>query len=327
MAGPSPFLDDKIAPDISVVVVSYNTKHLLTQMLTALEASRGELRLQVIVVDNASRDGSAELLKSEFPNVELIENPVNVGFGRANNLAMPSVRGRYILLINPDTFVSPDTLSKTFKFMEEHDRCGVLGVKLVGEDGSLKSGCCYFPTPWNLALAMTRLHRFFPNTRLVHDLSWDHASVRACDWVPGCYYMVRREVLETVGLFDSRYFLYCEDVDHCRRVREAGWEVIYHPHTQVIHIGGQSAITFDGPTDSNREVPALLMESLLLYLRKHHGLGSMLAIALLKILTDIGAALKQTFKKDTKRAQRRLKHAGLVFWLLRKTELGSRSTR
>jgi N-acetylglucosaminyl-diphospho-decaprenol L-rhamnosyltransferase len=128
--------------------------------------------------------------------VELVENPINVGFGRAQ--ALLSVRGRYVLLVNHDAFVSSDTLFKTFKFMEEHGRCGVLGVKLVGEDGALKSCCCYFPTRWNVALKMTRLDRFFPYTRLAYDMSWDHASVRACDWVPGCYYMVRREIL--IGL-------------------------------------------------------------------------------------------------------------------------------
>jgi GT2 family glycosyltransferase len=139
--------------------------------------------------------------------------------------------------------------------------------------------------------------------------------------------MVRREVLETVGLFDPRYFLYCEEIDLCRRVRDAGWEVIFYPDTQVVHIGGQSAITFDGPTDGNREVPALLTESLLLYLRKHHGLAGMSAVALLTMLTDVGAAFKQTFQKDAKRAHGRLKHARLVFRLLIDTRLASRSTR
>jgi N-acetylglucosaminyl-diphospho-decaprenol L-rhamnosyltransferase len=320
-------LDTNGPPDVSVVVINYNTKHLLTQMLTALDAGRGQLRLQVIVVDNASRDGSAEILRDEFPNVELIQNAENVGFGRANNQALSTVRGRYVLLVNPDAFVSSDTLPKTVKFMDEHSRCGVLGVKLVGEDGALKSCCCYFPTPWNFALKITRLDRFFPNARLVHDMSWDHASVRACDWVPGCYYTVRREVIETVGLFDPRYFLYCEDVDHCRRVREAGWEVIYYPHTQVVHIGGQSAVTFDGPTDSNREVPALLSESFLLYLRKHHGLTGMLAIAFLTILYDVASAFKQAIQQNAKLALERLKHARLVFRLLSDTRLASRSTR
>ena len=130
--------------------------------------------------------------------------------------------------------------------MDSHPRCGVLGVKLVGPDGSLQPSCRYFPTPWNVFLATTGLNRFFPGTRLVDDMSWDHASVRECDWVPGCYYLVRREVIERVGLFDPRYFLYCEEVDHCRAVRQAGWSVIYYPFTQVVHIGGESAES-EGP--------------------------------------------------------------------------------
>ena len=140
----------------------------------------------------------------------------------------------------------PIRLLKTVEFMDSHPRCGVLGVKLVGPDGSLQPSCRYFPTPWNVFLARTGLHRFFPGTRLVDDMSWDHASVRECDWVPGCYYLVRREVIEDVGLFDPRYFLYYEEVDHCRAVRQAGWSVIYYPHTQVVHIGGESAES-EGP--------------------------------------------------------------------------------
>jgi N-acetylglucosaminyl-diphospho-decaprenol L-rhamnosyltransferase len=296
-------------------------------MLTALEAGQGGLRLQVIVVDNASRDGSVDFLRQEFPSIELIENPANVGFGRANNLALPRIRGRYVLLLNTDAFVSSDTLSKCAKFMDENAKCGVLGVKLVGEDGALKPSCCYFPTPWNVALKMIRLDGFFPNTRFVEDMSWDHGSLRACDWVPGCYYMVRREVIETVGLFDPRYFLYCEDVDHCRGVREAGWEVIYYPHTQVVHIGGQSAKAFDGSIDDDRRVPVLFTESWLLYLRKHHGLVGMLAIAFLTISADVGAALKRAFRQDAKQAQERLKHAWLVCKLLRHTRLAAQPTR
>src|SRR5262245_25122667 len=122
-------------PDISVVVVNYNTGHLLDQMFTALESAGRGFRLQVIVIDNASRDRSVEILRGQFPYVELIENRTNVGFGRANNQALPLVRGRYVLLLNTDAIVSSDTLQRTVEFMDGHPRCGVLGVKLVGPDG------------------------------------------------------------------------------------------------------------------------------------------------------------------------------------------------
>src|SRR5689334_10634005 len=132
-------------PDISVVVVNYNTAHLLDRMFGALQASRGDLRIQVIVVDNASRDNSLEVLRTQYFHAELIENTVNVGFGRANNQALPRVRGRYVLLLNTDAFVAPDTLTKTVRYMDAHAKCGVLGVKLISEDGSLQPSCRYFP--------------------------------------------------------------------------------------------------------------------------------------------------------------------------------------
>ena len=144
-----------------MVVVNYNTAHLFARMFAALEAAKAGLRLQVIVVDNASPDGSAEILRAQFPCVELIENSINVGFARANNQALPLARGRYLLLLNTDAIVSPDTLLKTVEFMDSHPRCGVLGVKLVGPDGSLQPSCRYFPTPWNVFLARTGLHSIF----------------------------------------------------------------------------------------------------------------------------------------------------------------------
>ena len=219
------------APDVTVVLVNYNTAHLLDRLFAALEASRATLKIQTIVVDNASRDGSAEILRTRFPNVELIENSTNVGFGRANNQALPLARGRHVLLLNTDAFVSPDTLVKTVRYMDEHGACGVLGVKLVGQDGSLQPSCRYFPTAWNIFLSSTGLNRLFPRARLVDDMSWDHASERECDWVPGCYYLVRRDVIEQVGLFDPRYFLYYEEIDHCRAVQRAGWRIVYYPFT------------------------------------------------------------------------------------------------
>jgi N-acetylglucosaminyl-diphospho-decaprenol L-rhamnosyltransferase len=230
----NPMMDKTVAapgtdehPDVTVIVVSYNTARLLERTLSALQAGRGTLKFQMIVVDNASHDNSIEFVRAKYPEIELIQNTTNVGFGRANNQALPLARGRYVLLLNSDAFVSPDTLPKTVEFMDAHLDCGILGVKLVGPDGSLHPSCRYFPTPWNIFLTTTGLQRFFPSTRPVDDMSWDHASIRDCDWVPGCFYLVRREVIDRIGLFDPRYFLYYEEIDHCRAVRKAGWKVTY----------------------------------------------------------------------------------------------------
>jgi hypothetical protein len=315
-------------PDVSVVVVNYNTAHLLGRMFGALDAGRGDLKLQVIVVDNVSRDNSVEVLRTQHPDAELIANPVNVGFGRANNQAVPLVRGRYVLLLNTDAFVSADTLPKTVSFMDTHPRCGVLGVKLVGEDGSLQPSCRYFPTPWNVFLVSTGLERFFPGTRLVDDMTWDHASLRECDWVPGCYYLVRREVIDRVGLFDPRYFLYCEEVDHCRAVRSAGWSVIYYPFTQVVHIGGESAVSAGPVNRVSRQISALQIESELLYFRKHHGVRGVLASVLLATLADVKSACGGLLRhRDTARAAAAMRHSWTTLHRLVATRLASRATR
>jgi N-acetylglucosaminyl-diphospho-decaprenol L-rhamnosyltransferase len=315
-------------PDVTVVVVNYNTAHLLDRMFAALEAGRGALSLQVIVVDNASRDSSVETLRTRYPSVELITNPTNVGFARANNQALPAMRGRYVLLLNTDAFVSTDTLVKTVDFMETHPRCGVLGVKLVGCDGTLQPSCRYFPTPWNVFLASTGLNRFFPGTRLVDDMSWDHTTVRECDWVPGCYYLVRREVIERVGFFDPRYFLYYEEVDHCRAVRRAGWNVVYYPFTQVMHIGGESAAS-EGPlTPSGRQISMLQMESELLYFRKQYGIPGVFAAVFLATVGDVMKACNGLVRGwDAAQAARVLRHAIAVLKVLVDTGLASRPTR
>ena len=171
--------------DVSVVVVSYNTGYLLDRMFAALNAATASLRIETIVVDNASTDDSIDILESKYASVTLIKNDTNVGFGRANNQAISLVRGRYVLLLNTDAFVAPATLVQTVDFMDNDAACGVLGVKLVGADGTLQPSCRYFPTPWNVFLVRSGLAKFFPTTRLVDDMNWDHASIRQCDWVPG----------------------------------------------------------------------------------------------------------------------------------------------
>lgn len=315
-------------PDITVVLVSYNTAHLLEPLFASLYKTRGALKLQVIVVDNISRDDSVTILRTRYPDVELIENKANVGFARANNQALPHARGRYLLLLNTDAFVAPDTLQKTIEYMDTHPSCGVLGVKLVGRDGSLQPSCRYFPTPWNVFLTTTGLKRFFPRTRLVDNMAWDHASVRECDWVPGCYYLVRRQVIDQVGLFDPRYFLYCEEIDHCRAVRKSGWSVVYYPFTQVVHIGGESAETVGPLTSAGRQISALQIESELLYFRKHYGVAGLLAATMLNLVADSLSAAKALVRRlDTARAAVAVKHSSTVLRLLLRTRLASRATR
>ena len=323
MSGSVPPRDSTAAsPDVSVIIVSHNSEHLLPRTLAALQAGCGPLRVQVVVVDNASRDRSAELLKRDFPNVELIENASNLGFGRANNQAMSRARGRYILLLNPDAFVSPDTLVKAVGFMDDHPRSGVLGVKLLDENGSLQPSAFRFPTPWNLFLNASRLDGLFGPSSLAMQ---DDGGPHPCDWVRGCFYLIRREVIETSGLFDPRYFLYYEEVDHCRSLRGTAWEVTYYPGTAVMHIGGESAKRDGGALDGSEQISALHAESELLYFRKHHGLTGVLMSVFLTSLVDLSRALKRlVVMRDPRRALAALGHIRLVLTLLAETRMGSR---
>lgn len=289
-------------PLVDVLVVNYNTASLLQPMFSACEVATEGLRARYWVVDNASRDDSVLVLREQFPDVGLEVNSQNVGFGRANNQLLKHVQGDYVLLLNTDAFVAPDTFRKTLAYMPANPQCGVLGVKLLGRDGALQPSCRYFPTPWNTFLARTGLSRFLPRTQMVDDMAWDHASVRECDWVPGCYYLIRREVIDQVGLFDPRFFLYYEEVDHCKRVKAAGWQVVYYPDTSVVHIGGESAKSDSAISESGRQISALQIESEMLYFRKHHGLSGLWFHLVLTALGDGYLVVKDLLKGRGKRS-------------------------
>lgn len=282
--------------DVSVILVNYNTAHLLEECFDCLFRSLGPIQIQVILVDNASADDSLSRLAGMTEKVTVVSNNKNVGFGRANNQALPLITGRYVLLLNTDAFVAPDTLTKTLTWMDENPESGVLGVKLTEREGGLQPSCRYFPTPLNVFLNRTGLHRFLPWVRGIDNMSWDHASVRECDWVPGCYYLIRRETLDMVDLFDPRFFMYYEEVDHCRRVKAAGWKVLFYPHTSVVHIGGESAKTTGEVTKAGRQISELQIESELLYFRKHYGRTGLALHIVLVGFGDVLVVCKQLIK-------------------------------
>jgi N-acetylglucosaminyl-diphospho-decaprenol L-rhamnosyltransferase len=314
--------------DVTAIVVNYNTRELLHPCIASLRAGAGSLRVQIVIVDNASRDGSPDLLRSEFADCDLLFNSVNVGFGRANNQALSIARGNYLLLLNTDAFVPPGGLAESVRFLERHPTCGIVGVRLVGRDGTLQPSCRYFPTPWNEFLAVTGVGRFFPRTKLVDDMGWDHASPRECDWVPGCYYLVRNSVVAAVGLFDPRFFLYYEEVDHCQAVKSAGWQVMYDPSVTVVHIGGESARADAEISAAGRQIMALQIESGLLYFRKHHGRGGAWAAVALSVLSALLLTLKGLLKGRPWRNLRAHWAQALATWtLLRRTSGGLRPTR
>jgi N-acetylglucosaminyl-diphospho-decaprenol L-rhamnosyltransferase len=313
---------------LDVFVVNYNTSLLLDEMFYSLRNSNYEDVLRYLIVDNASSDDSVQKLRSKFPVALLLTNNKNVGFGRANNQLIDHISGEYVLLLNTDAFVAPDTILKTIEFMKTHPDCGVLGVRLIGRDGELQPSCRYFPTPLNVFLSRTGLSMFFPRVRYIDDMNWDHASVRECDWVPGCYYLIRHEVIDQVGLFDPRYFLYYEEVDHCKRVREAGWKVVYYPHTSVVHVGGESAKSAGELSSSGRQLSALQIESELLYFRKHHGRAGLAMHIMLVALGDALLAIKGILKvRGRDDIYSCWSHAQATWRSLLDTRFGTQSTK
>lgn len=313
--------------DISVIVVSYNTAHLLERCIGALRRASAGLSVSLVIVDNASRDESVALIKTRIEDCTLIENTVNVGFGRANNQALAHCGGRHVLLLNTDAYVYPDTLRQSLLHMAADPGCGVLGVQSVGEDGRLEAAARIFPTPWQNFVLHTGLFSGTALTPAVPRRTAEGALVAECDWVVGCFYLIRQQVIEQIGLFDPRYFLYFEEVDHCRAVKQGGWKVECLLDVRIVHEGGGSAAS-DGALGAGRQISAMQVESSLLYFRKHDGIVGVLAAISLSVLTDLVLAAKWLLKRRPV--------AGLaVFWhntlrvgsLARRTRLGARPTR
>jgi N-acetylglucosaminyl-diphospho-decaprenol L-rhamnosyltransferase len=314
--------------DVSVILVNYNTANLLPRAIGALSDASRNLRVQTIIVDNASRDGSVALIRSQFPECSLIANKNNVGFGRANNQALPLVKGRYVLLLNTDAFVGADSLEKTIAYMDGHPKCGILGVRLTGEDGTVQPSARYFPTPWSRFVARAGLDKLYKHGRIADKLDFDPKSVQNCDWVTGCYFLVRKTVIDQVGLFDPRYFLYYEEVDHCLAAKKAGWEVVCFLGTTVIHIGGESAKSDSEITSSGRQIEAHQIESELLYFRKNNGISGVWLNVVLTALADAIIMAKQILKlRSPLEFSLYFRHIVLVWSLFRRTRFGTQPTR
>lgn len=232
------------APEISVVIVNYRKGELLHDCVESVFATAKDLRVEVIVVDNASGDGTAESLPRDLSRLRLIANRDNVGFARATNQGMATASGDLLLWLNPDTVVREGALAELRGFMRGHQDAGAVGPKMVGPDGSTQYSCRAFPSfaaalfaRYSLA---TQLWPSNPFSRRYLLSDWAHDTVRKVDWISGACLMTSRDVIRQVGGLDEGFFLFNEDVDWCRRLKTAGWSVYYEPHAVVVHHIGAS---------------------------------------------------------------------------------------
>jgi hypothetical protein len=230
---------------VSVVIVNYKVLPNLRQALQSLCETENPGVVEVIVVDNDSSDGSAEVIGREFPEVKWIQLKQNIGFGKACNVGAKNAAGEYLLFLNPDTIIARDTLSIALNFMREHPEAGIVGPKLLNADGTMQPGCRRgFPTPWAAVSHFFGLSRLFPESKLFghYHQTWKNPD-ESCtvDAISGSFMFMRRELFERIGGFDERFFMYGEDLDLCWRVKEAGSAVWYHPVMRVIHLKGKSS--------------------------------------------------------------------------------------
>ncbi|MDP8229256.1 MAG: glycosyltransferase [Candidatus Electryoneaceae bacterium] len=230
--------------DVSVIIVNYNVKYFVEQCLKSVYAASDGLNVELFVVDNGSTDGSLEYLMPRFPDVIFINNKGNLGFGRANNIALEQAAGKYLFILNPDTLIAEDSLKSLIAYMVEHPAVGVVGPKILtrygGFDKTSKRG---LPTPWVAFCRLSGLSRLFPRSKLFgrYDLMYlDPDKSAEVDSLAGSCMMVRRDVYEQTGGFDEDFFMYGEDIDWSYRIKLAGWKVHYAPVTQIVHFRGES---------------------------------------------------------------------------------------
>ncbi|MDO8451964.1 MAG: glycosyltransferase family 2 protein [bacterium] len=238
--------------DLSIIIVSFNTREILMSCISSVMRTKTKRdQWEVMVVDNASTDGSLEMVRKEFPSVRCIKNLTNKGFAVANNQGIAQAEGKYILLLNSDTEVKTTTISGMLAFMDDHPEAGASTPKILLTNGQMDMACHRgFPTPWAAFTYFTGLERFAPTSRLFgqyHALFNDMTKPHEIDCPSGAFFLLRREVIDAVGFFDEQFFMYGEDIDYAYRMKERGWKIFFNPHEEIIHRKNQSGRLHENP--------------------------------------------------------------------------------
>jgi N-acetylglucosaminyl-diphospho-decaprenol L-rhamnosyltransferase len=279
--------------DLSVIVVTYNSRALTLACVAAVlaEQQRSRLQIELVVVDNGSTDGTVEALRRAAPQARVLIQPHNLGFAGGNNAGMAAARGRYLLLLNSDTEVRPGALNALVAFMEAHPEAGASGPMLVNPDGSLQPSGRDLPTPASLFLDMTRLYRLWRRDPFIQR-GRDYTKVAEVGELSAAAFLVRRSVYEQVGGLDTNFFFYYEDVDWCKRIGDAGYRIYYVPGAQVMHHWQATSRTVS--TLAYRAG----QDSLRYYFRKHHGLAAAWMVQAMVAGKEAALLLASALRRD-----------------------------
>jgi GT2 family glycosyltransferase len=275
------------ADDLSVIIVNWNTRQMLRDCLLSVFRELGDDKADVIVIDNASNDGSAEMVGEDFPQVTLLLNGKNRGFAAANNQGLRIATGRYVLLLNSDTIVHGKVLQSSVEYLERNPNVGAMGCRVLNFDGTTQATGSRFPSILNLILLTSGLWRvpvvpFFDRYQMRR---WDRHDERELDVISGCFLMARANAVEQVGLLDEDFFFFGEETDWCLRFRQAGWSLRLAPVGTITHFGGGSS----GPLNHNRDI--LLSNALVKLHKKHRGMASAAIVWLILLVFNATRAL------------------------------------
>lgn len=276
--------------NLSVIIVNWNTRELLRACLASCRVA-ATTETEIMVVDNGSTDGSATMVATDFPEVRLIRNSHNAGFVRANNQGLAASKGRFVLLLNSDTVVAADSLAALIAAGEARPRTGIIGPTLVNPDGTTQWSVRGLPTVLDHLILFTKFHNFFPSLLKRHlAIGFDYTREQVVDQVMGAAMLIRREVIDQIGVLDAAIWSWYEDVDYCARAQAVGWEVRYVPCTKIVHLKGQS-FAQHLPLTKQR----MLVRSILIYTKKHHGRLAWLVLSPFAVLSVWLAAGVQLF--------------------------------
>lgn len=308
--------------DLSIIIVNWNTKDYLQKCLNSVYENTRDITFEIIIVDNASNDSSVEMVKYNFSGVILIENEKNFGFAAANNQALKRSRGKFVLILNPDTEVLPRSLNVMVDFLKRNSKAGAAGPKILNPDNSIQLTCARnFPTLSTEFFWLTTLIRRFPKNKIIGNYLmsyWDHNDRRQVDCLSGACIMVRRDVLEKSSFFDEDYFMYGEDIDLCYCIKKAGWQIWYLPDAKIIHYGGASSkkISESAAIYDRRAIQLFFKKH---YSRSTAGIYRLMCLLLGLVMVLVsGLILVFSFTKDRWKVKKLfLENRAILLWALK----------